>query len=123
MSVRPSERATETRWWPSRTKYRPEISYTEIGGSDSPRRDAAAIRSQRMRERVVSGPEAAVEVLRAVDRADDRVELDDLQAALALARAAERLHDLLEGQDQRDVVGLAPQPATEVRQDVRTPRT
>jgi hypothetical protein len=68
------------------------------------------------------GPEAAVEVARAIDRADDRVQRDRLEAELDLAGHAERLHDLVEGQDQRDVVGLAAQPPAELGQQLRPPR-
>ena len=57
------------------------------------------------------GAEAAVEVAsRAVDSADDRVEVDRLQPEPPLAATAERLDHLVEGQDQVDIVGLAPQP-------------
>ena len=59
-------------------------------------------------------PEAAVEVpARAVDGADDRVEIDRPQAEAALAAAPERLDHLVEGEDEVDVVGLAPQPGGE----------
>src|SRR5687767_7835841 len=57
------------------------------------------------------GPEVAVELARAVDGADDRVELDRLQPEAALAAAPERGNDLVEGQDLVDVVGLPAQPA------------
>jgi hypothetical protein len=66
--------------------------------------------------------EAAVEVARPVDGADDRVERDRLQAELHLADHAERLDDLVERQDQRDVVGLAPQPPAELRQQLGASR-
>ena len=56
------------------------------------------------------GAKAAIEIALAIDRADDRVERDDLQAEVRLARPAKGLDDLLEGEDQPDVVGLAPQP-------------
>src|SRR5919108_385797 len=51
MSSRPSDLATDTRWCPSRMKYRSPILYSETGGSDSPRRWAEAMRSQRLRRR------------------------------------------------------------------------
>src|ERR671917_564658 len=101
MSSRPSDFATETRWWPSRTKCSSPTRYTEIGGEDSPPPRAAA-----------------VEVARPVDRADDRVERDRLEPERDLAGHAERLDDLVERQDQRDVVGLAPQPPAEVGQEL-----
>src|ERR671914_727985 len=49
MAAIPRESATETRWCPSRTKCRSPSLYTEIGGSDSPRRPAIHSRSQRVR--------------------------------------------------------------------------
>src|SRR3954451_7910849 len=55
MSSRPSDLATDTRWCPSRTKNRSPIWKSEIGGSASPRRWAAAIRSQRERRRAEVG--------------------------------------------------------------------
>ena len=60
------------------------------------------------------GPKLAVELARAVDGADDRVEVDGLQAEPALAAPPERRDDLVEGQDVVDVVGLAAEPAREV---------
>ena len=67
-------------------------------------------------------PEAAVEVVRAVDRADDRVELDRLEPELDLADHAERVDDLVEREDQPDVVGLAAQPPSELGEQLRAPR-
>ena len=49
--------------------------------------------------------EGAVELARAVHRAHDRVERDQLLSEAALADAPERLGDLLEGQDVVHVVG------------------
>ena len=66
--------------------------------------------------------EAAVEVARAIDGADDRVERDRLEPELDLADHAERLDDLVERQDQRDVVGLAAQPPAELGEQLRAPR-
>jgi hypothetical protein len=80
--------------------------------------DALPARAQPRR----GGPEAAVEVRGAVDRAHDRVQRHDLQPGVLAADDAERLHDLLEGEDQADVVGLAPQPAADVGQQARTAR-
>src|SRR5918997_6708915 len=51
MSARPCDLATDTRWCPSRTKYSSPTWYSDTGGSASPRRWAAAIRSQRERRR------------------------------------------------------------------------
>ena len=68
------------------------------------------------------GAEGAVELLRAVDGADDRVELDRPQAEVVLGDEPERLHDLLEGQDVADVVGLEAQPPREVGEHARAPR-
>ena len=66
--------------------------------------------------------EAAVELAaRAVDRADDRVELDRLEPEPALAAAPERLDDLVEGKDQVDVVGLAAKPRREAGELVAAP--
>jgi hypothetical protein len=53
------------------------------------------------------GPERAVELTRAVDGPDDRVERDQLLAKALLAGAAERAHHLLEGEDVVHVVGPA----------------
>src|SRR5436190_13646226 len=64
MSRSPSERATETRWWPSRTKCTSPMRYTEIGGSGSPRRIAAAMRSHRVRTRDVVGRNSRSKPLR-----------------------------------------------------------
>ena len=49
MSSRPWDLATDTRWCPSRTKYRSPTWNSDTGGIASPRRCAAAIRSQRER--------------------------------------------------------------------------
>ena len=68
------------------------------------------------------GAEGAVEVLRAVDGADDRVEGDRLQPEVVLADAPERVDDLLEREDVADVVGLEAQPPREVGQHPRPPR-
>src|SRR3954462_3933303 len=112
MSGRPSDLATDTRWCPSRTKYRSPILNSETGGIDSPRRCAAAMRSQRLRRRGEGGGEAgaeatggaaeepAAEVDGATARADDRLQRHHLEPQVVLANAPERLHDLLEGQDQ-----------------------
>ena len=106
MSLSPSARATETRWWPSWTKCRSPIRKTSIGGIASPRLRASAIRSQRPRV-FGRGAEGAVEVAAAaVDGADDRVERDHLLAERVPAGRAERGDDLLERQHVRDVVGL-----------------
>ena len=68
-----------------------------------PRRCASAIPCQRPRIRPRGGAEAPIEFLRAIDRADDRVERDRLQAETALADAAERLDDLVERKDHVEV--------------------
>jgi hypothetical protein len=81
-------------------------------------RDPLPARAQPRRRR----PEAAVEVGGPVDRAHDRVERHDLQPVVLAPDHAERLHDLLEGEDQRDVVGLAPQPPADVGQQARAAR-
>ena len=52
------------------------------------------------------GAEPAVELAAAVDRADDRVDVDRLQAELTLAPPSERLDHLLERQDHVDVAGF-----------------
>jgi hypothetical protein len=59
--------------------------------------------------------ELAVELPRAVHRADDRVQRDDLRAEPALAGAPERVDHLLEREDDVDIAGLAPQPAHDAR--------
>src|SRR3954454_16170740 len=55
MSAPAWARGTLTRWWPSRTKCRSPMRYTEIGGMSLPRRWAFAICSQRGRVRVDVG--------------------------------------------------------------------
>jgi hypothetical protein len=62
------------------------------------------------------GAELAVEVARAVDGSDDRVERDHLQPELALTRTPERRYDLLERQDHVDVARLAAQAVRDARQ-------
>ena len=54
----PRARAADTRWWPSTTKCIQPTRRTWMGGSDSPERYAAAIRSQRARERPEVGRKA-----------------------------------------------------------------
>jgi hypothetical protein len=63
--------------------------------------------------------QAAVEVDGAVDAPDDLLQRYHLQPEVVLARAPERLHDLLERKHERDVVGLAPKPAADVREKAR----
>ena len=116
---RPSDLATDTRWWPSRTKYRSPTLNSETGGSASPRRWAALIRSQRERRRAEVGRSPRSKSTRPVDAADDRLERHHLQAEVVLAGPAERLHDLLEREHERDVVGLAAQAAADVREQAR----
>ena len=72
-------------------------------------------------EPVRRGPKPAVEVGRAVDAADDRAKLDDLEPDPALAGPPHRRHDLVERQDQVDVVGPAAQSAGECRQHLPPP--
>ena len=55
------------------------------------------------------GPEAAVEIVPRVDRADDRVQPYRLQAQVAFAALAQCAEDLVERQDAVDVTGLAAQ--------------
>ena len=121
MSLRPSDLATETRWWPSRTKYRSPTRYSEIGGSASPRRWAAAIRSQRERSRGDVGrkPRSKSAARSTVPTIDS--ERDDLQPEVLAADHAQRVDDLLEREDEPDVVGLAPQPAGDVGEQPRAP--
>ena len=45
----PRARATDTRWWPSRTAYESPTRTTEIGGSTAPRYSATHSRCQRER--------------------------------------------------------------------------
>ena len=45
-----SAMATETRWWPSRTKYSSPMRKTSIGGRPSPSRSTRLSRSQRCRD-------------------------------------------------------------------------
>ena len=81
-------------------------------------RDALPALAQPRRRRV----EVAVEVARAVDGADDRVDVDDAASPSgALAGAAERLDDLLEREDHADVVGLAAQARRQQRQGPAAP--
>ena len=74
--------------------------------------DALPALAQAVRRR----PEAAVEVARAIDAADDGRKRDRLEAERALAGAPERVHHLVERQDHVDVVGLAAQPPGERRE-------
>lgn len=62
------------------------------------------------------GAEATVELAAAVDRSDDRVERDRLQAEPALAAAAEGLDDLLEREDRDLRAGLALEAVGEPRE-------
>jgi hypothetical protein len=61
------------------------------------------------------GTEAAIEVAAAADRADDLIERDHLKTHRALADKAEGLDHLLVGEDDADVVGLAPQARDQLR--------
>jgi hypothetical protein len=61
------------------------------------------------------GAEAAVELARAVHRADDRVERNGLLAEAPLADAPERSRHLLEGEDVVHVVGAA-EPGGQARE-------
>ena len=73
------------------------------------------------RPHVGGGAEVAVELAAAaVDGADDRVERDQLDAEVVLARAAERGHDLLEREHVGDVVGLRPELRDDPRQRAAT---
>ena len=98
---------------PSRTKYRSPTRYSEIGGSDSPRRWAAAIRSQRLRSRGDVGRKP-----RSKSAARSTVPTIASSGTIFRPRSsrpnARRVDDLLEREDQPDVVGLAPQPAADV---------
>ena len=58
MSLWPSARATDTRWWPSFTKCMSPIRYTSIGGIALPLRCARLMRSQRSRTRCEVGRNA-----------------------------------------------------------------
>jgi hypothetical protein len=60
--------------------------------------------------------ERAIEVARAVNAADDRVERDRLDAERLSADAAQRLHDLVVGQHHVHVVGLAPEERDQARE-------
>ena len=95
-----------------------DVDRRHVGAAAHRRRDPLPAPADPVR----GGAEAAVEVAaRAVDGADDRVEVDRLQAEAPLAPAAERLDHLVEGQDEVDVVGLAPQPRREARELVPAP--
>ena len=115
MSLCPSARATDTRWWPSLTKWNSPIRYTSIGGMPSPRRCAARCAPSACHA-ARGGAKAAVELAAAVDRAHDRVERDRLLAEAALAAAAEGVQYLLEGQDHVHVAWLAAQACGELRE-------
>ena len=116
MSLWPSARATDTRWWPSFTKCSSPIRYTSIGGMAVPRRWAAAIRSQRVRTLPGGRAEAAVELAAAVHGSHDRVERDHLLPEPALAAAAERGHHLLEREDHVHVARLAAKAVPQARE-------
>ena len=64
------------------------------------------------------GPEPAVEVAHLVDRADDRVHRDHLQAQGALAAPAQCLDHLGEGEGLVALVGVVPHPARELGEDL-----
>ena len=103
-----------------------EVQLADAVDGDRRERLAAALRLRdplpaRPQARA-GGAEGAVELLRAVDGADDRVERDALEAEVVLGDAAERLDDLLERQDVADVVGLEAQPPPEVGEHPRSPR-
>ena len=106
----PNARATETRWWPSSTKWR----VADAIDVDRRQHDAAAARGGDALPAIahaLARAERAVELLRAAaDRAHDGVERDLLDAEVVLRAPAERVHDLLEGQHVRHVVGLGAQP-------------
>jgi len=67
--------------------------------------DALEARSHARRSRA----KRTVELLAAIDGSHDRVDRDDLDPEVALADPAERLDDLVEGQDDVDVAGLEPE--------------
>ena len=69
------------------------------------------------------GPEPAVEVPGGVHGAHHGVELDHLQAQLALAGHPERGHDLVERQDEVDVVRFPAQPLGQPGQHLAPPGT
>ena len=69
------------------------------------------------------GPEPAVEVPGGVHGAHHRVELDHLQAQLALAGHPECGHDLVERQDEVDVVRFPAQPLGQPGQHLAPPGT
>src|SRR5699024_8102168 len=71
---------------------------------------------------VGGGPEAAVEVLHLVDRADDRVERDQLQPEASLAASAEGVDDLVERQRPRGFTALAAQAGGQRRQRLQATR-
>ena len=81
-------------------------------------RDALPARAHAPR----GGAEEPVEVARAVDGADDGVEVDRLESDVALAHAAERVDDLVEGQHGADVLGLTEQQAADPGEDGAAPR-
>src|SRR2546429_380779 len=62
------------------------------------------------------GTKAAVELARAPDRADDRVERDALKSEISLAHAPERLDHLVERQYHLDVARLAPESPRQLRE-------
>ena len=92
-----------------------EVQLTDPEHGDRRHRLAAALRLRdplpAAADSAGRGTEAAVELARAVDGADDRVKRDGLEPEPALAPVTERLDHLVEGEDQVDVVGLAAQPA------------
>jgi hypothetical protein len=80
------------------------------------------MRSQRPRSPRGGRPEAAIEVAHRSTLPTIASSGTTWQPEVGLADPAERLDDLLEREDQRDVVGLAPQPAADVGQQPRAAR-
>ncbi len=62
------------------------------------------------------GAELAIELALAIDRADDRVELDRLQPEALLAAVAERREHLVERKHETDLAGLAAQARAQARE-------
>jgi hypothetical protein len=64
------------------------------------------------------GAELAIEALGAIDGAEDRVERHGLQADIGLLEVAEGRDDLVVGQDDVDVAGLATDAPRQAREDL-----
>jgi hypothetical protein len=102
-----------------------EVQAADAVDLDRRDRRAAPLRQRQLLppgpDPVGGGPEAAVEFVPRVDRADDRVQRYRLQSQLPLAAPAERAGDLVERHEAVAVTALAAQPVRQRGQDLVLP--